>query len=400
MLAFFAIFAGSISAITYMKKIVIASDSFKGSLSSKEVSEAVTKGIRCIYPSCETVSLVLGDGGESTCEAIAGTMPCKWVQIRTQDPLGRGCTARYAICEDASGPVAVIELAQSSGLTLLSADELDPLRTSTFGTGLMIIDALEKGCRKFIIGLGGSATNDGGTGMMEALGVRFMDDAGHPINGCCGKKLEKIAHIDTSQMLQALKESSFTAACDVDTTFYGESGATHIFAPQKGASERDIEILERGMKSFSDIILREFGISLGSVNGSGAAGGAGGALQVLLGAKLIKGAELMLDIIRFDEIIEDADLVITGEGRIDSQTFSGKLPSTVLHRASSKGVPVLAICGIVELTESEIRDSGFLSIIPVRPRPSTPDELAEAMNPSSASHNISESLSRFFSQDL
>lgn len=371
-----------------MNKIVIASDSFKGSLSSTEVAEAAAAGIRKTYPSCEIICLGMGDGGEGTCEAIAHTRSCEWVNIKVNDPLGRTCSAKYAIYEDEDGPSAIIEMAQASGLTLLSTDELNPLQTSTFGTGQMIMDAFSRGCRRFIIGLGGSATNDGGTGMLEAMGFRFVDNAGRAVNGCCGERLRDIAGIDASEVPAELIGSSFTSACDVDTVFYGDNGATKIFAPQKGASDSDMEILENGMRSFASMIMRDYGIDLGKVNGSGAAGGTAGALYTFLNSRLSKGADLVLDTVRFDEIIEDADLIITGEGRIDSQTFCGKLPSRVLSRAAVKDIPVLAIAGVVDLSQEAICDSGFVSILPIQPRPTTPQELAAAMNPSRTAENI------------
>ena len=379
-----------------MKKIVIASDSFKGSLSSFEVAEAAASGIRSLYPLCEIICLGMGDGGEGTCEAIARTQSCEWIDIKVNDPLGRPRSAKYAIYEDKDGLTAIIEMAQASGLTLLSPEELNPLRTSTFGTGQMIMDAFSRGCRKFIIGLGGSATNDGGTGMLEALGFRFMNDTGRPLSGCCGQKLIEIANIDASEVAAELIGSSFTAACDVDTVFYGENGATKVFAPQKGASDSDIEILEKGMRSLASIIMRDHGINLGKVKGSGAAGGTAGALHTFLNSKLSKGADLVLDAVRFDEIIEDADLIITGEGRIDSQTFYGKLPSRVLKRAAAKDIPVLAIAGVVDLSQEAICDSGFVSILPIQPRPTNAEELTAAMTPSTAYENISNTIINYF----
>ena len=395
MLTFFRYFA---SDNISMKKIVIASDSFKGSLSSAEVADAAAAGIRHLYPSCDIISLEMGDGGEGTCEAIADTRPCEWVDVQVHDPLGRTRSARYALYRDESGPVAVVELAQASGITLLSPAELNPLQTSTYGTGEIIMDAFGRGCRRFIIGLGGSATNDGGTGMLEAMGFRFMDSTGESISGCCGQKLSAIASIDSSNVATELIDSSFTVACDVDTVFYGENGASKIFAPQKGASDSEIEILEKGMRSFAAIILRQYGIDLGKVEGSGAAGGAAGALHTFVNGKLRKGADLILDSARFEEVIENADLVITGEGRIDSQTFRGKLPSRVLNRADKKGIPVLAIAGSVDLSEEAIRSSGFASILAIQPTPTSPEELASAMAPSTAAENIRNTIINYFSR--
>ena len=376
-----------------MKKIVIASDSFKGSLSSAEVGKAVAAGIHMIYPECETIIIETGDGGEGTCQAIAATLPCEWITLDVNDPLGRIRKAGYAICRDDAGTVAVIEMAQASGLTLLDSDERDPMKTSTYGTGEMIRDAVGRGCRRFIIGLGGSATNDGGTGMLEALGFRFIDRNGDTIRRCCGETLAEIASIDETGVPKEISDSFFTAACDVDTPFYGQHGATRMFAPQKGGSGSTVESLEKGMKSFAEIIRIKYGSDIKEIRGSGAAGGTAGALYAFLGAKLCKGAELVLDAAGFDRIIEGVDLVITGEGRIDKQTFLGKLPFSVLVRASSKGVPVLAIGGMVDLDEDEISSSRFLSIVPIQPNPGTAEELSTAMKPEVASENITRTIS-------
>ena len=377
-----------------MKKIVIASDSFKGSLSSAEVAEAAAAGVHDIFPDCEVVCLPMGDGGEGTCEAIAETLTCKWTYVQTIDPLGRPIKAKYAITRTEQ-PTAIIELAQASGLTLLRENERDPLKTSTYGTGILIADAIEKGCRKFIIGLGGSATNDGGTGLLEALGFRFLDDSGTHMTGCCGEKLSAITDIDTSHVPQAILTSSFTAACDVDTPFTGADGATRTFAPQKGADSASIDILELGMASFSRMISRKYGIDLEDIKGTGAAGGTGGAILTFLGGSLCKGSDLVLDAAGFDEKITGADMIITGEGKIDSQSFCGKLPSAVLKRASSKGIPVVAIGGIVDLSESQIRESGFHRVLPIQPRPIDQVSLTSAMNPDNTFRNIRQTIRDF-----
>ena len=380
-----------------MKKIIIASDSFKGSLSSAEVAKAAAAGIHEIFPDWEVISLPMGDGGEGTCAAIAETLSCYWIETQTMDPLGRPIKARYAISKEKE-PVAIIELAQASGLTLLSDNERDPMKTSTYGTGVLIMNAITKGCRRFIIGLGGSATNDGGTGMLEAIGFRFLDDSGAQITGCCGEKLHRIADIDASDVPQAVLSSSFIVACDVNTPFTGPGGATRTFAPQKGADDASIEILEEGMTSFSRTISRKYGINLGQTEGTGAAGGASGAFLALLGGKLCKGSDLVLDIVGFEEIIEDADMVITGEGKIDIQSFCGKLPSAILRRASAKGIPVAAIGGIIDLTESQIRKRGFHCAIAIQPRPTDQASLSASMDPGNTFQNIRKTIKTLVTQ--
>lgn len=393
MLTFFVIFA------TYsahkMKKIVIASDSFKGSLTSKEVAEAVCRGINRILPDCKVVSICLGDGGEGTAEAIASFVPCNWMEVIASDPIGRKISARYAVCDNEGIKTAIIELASASGLTLLKDSERNPLYTSTFGTGEMILDAIRNGCRKFIIGIGGSATNDAGTGMLEALGFRFIDSEGNIIKGCNGLILNKIRSIDASKVPEEVLSSSFTVACDVRAPFYGNDGATRIFAAQKGAGKEEIEILEQGMSSFAAMICNQYGINLQDIPGSGAAGGVGGALYAFLGAGLTSGADLVLDYAGFEDAIKDADLIITGEGKIDSQTFRGKLPAAIHKRATAGNVPVAAIGGIVDLDDKDIARSGFLDILAIQPVPESPEELARAMDPATATVNISRTIREF-----
>ena len=290
-------------------------------------------------------------------------------------------------------------MAQASGLTLLADDERNPLYTSTYGTGEMILDALGKGCRRFLIGSGGSATNDGGTGMLEALGVRFLDMAGNEIRNCCGCKLRSIRAFDESRMEPAIKESVFTVACDVNTAFCGEEGATKIFAPQKGASDKDMEILESGMRSLNDIIRETKGMDLSQTEGAGAAGGLGGAFMAFLNAEPVRGVDLVFDSIGFDEMIKDADLVITGEGRIDSQSCRGKLINGVAERAGRLDIPVLAIGGMVDPINTD--DSGnevmmhrFMAIRRIAPRPQSKSDLEHLMRPEVASQNISDTVAK------
>ena len=379
-----------------MTKIVVASDSFKGSLSSAETAQAISAGIKDVYPDCSVRSLILGDGGEGTAESIALILGGRWITVEANDPVGRRIKARYAICKESM--TAIIDLAEASGLTLIENKFRNPLHTSTYGTGEMIMDAVRKGCRHFIIGLGGSATNDGGTGMLEALGFRFLDAEGKTIERCCGNNLCDIVSIDTSDVPDELLASSFTAACDVGTVFCGEEGATRVFAPQKGAGENEIELLEKGMVSLCEVIRRQTGKDLSVTEGSGAAGGAGGALYAFLGARLSSGADLVLDCSGFEDAIKDADLVITGEGKIDSQTFRGKLPAAILKRATAENVPVVAIGGMVDLDEKDISFSGFLDILPIQPVPEGPEELARAMDPVVATANIRRTIREFLAK--
>ena len=345
------------------RKIVIACDSFKGCLGSGEVASAVAEGIRRVIPDAEIIISETADGGEGTGGILTKSMGGETVTVSVNDPLGRLINAQYGIIstdisslktageatEKATGKAteesegvtgkasgkattAIIEMAQASGLTLLSKEERNPLLTSTYGTGEMILDAFSKGCRKFLIGIGGSATNDGGTGMLEALGFRFLDKNGKEIKGCCGGRLGEIADIDSKLVSQEILDSEFIIACDVTTPFCGEEGATHVFASQKGADEEAIETLEKGMQSFAQVINNKYDINLNDIPGSGAAGGLGGAFKTFLNADLKSGIDMILDAAGFDDIIEGATLVITGEGKIDFQSSKGKVIDGICKR--------------------------------------------------------------------
>ena len=367
-------------------KIVVASDSFKGSLTSAEVADSIEKGIRDVLPSAEVVKLAVADGGEGTVDALLETMGGRRVSAEVSDPLGRPCMAEYAILNDEV--TAVMEMSSASGLTLLKHEERNPLLTSTYGTGQMIADALDRGCRRFLIGIGGSATNDAGMGMLEALGCRFLDEDGNALQGC-GESMSRIATIDLSNLRSEIGESEFIVACDVDSPFHGPEGAAYVYGPQKGATPEMVIRLDAGLRNMADLIAREMGIQVADMPGAGAAGGLGGAFKAFLNAELRKGAEMVLDAIGFDEIIKDADLVITGEGRIDAQTMTGKLPYEVARRAGIRGIPVLAICGRAEIRSHP----SFTAICPITP-PETPLQIA--MQPSVATLNIMNTLSRIY----
>lgn len=362
-----------------MRKTVVASDSFKGCLSSAQVADAVEKGMHELYPDCEVVKLAVADGGEGTMEALTATLGGSIVEVQVQDPLGRLIPAEYAIVD---GTTAVIEMSRASGLTLLKEEERNPMLTSTYGTGQMVADALAKGCRTFIICLGGSATNDAGTGMLEALGYRFLDGEGNRLKGR-GESLGRIKHIDASNVVAGLKDSCFIVACDVDSPFCGPKGAAYVYGPQKGATPEMVRELDEGMLAFSRLIYKETGTDVMTIEGAGAAGGLGGALKAFLDADLKKGADMVLDAIGFDQTIEDADLVITGEGKIDGQTLNGKLPSAVARRVSARNIPVIAICGRTEVESLPC----FASICPVTPQEMP---LEQAMQPDIAMENIKE----------
>ena len=368
-----------------MKKIVVASDSFKGCLSSSQVADAVECAVLRAYPSCEVIKVDVADGGEGTMDSLQRALGGRKISAEVLDPLGRPIHASYVILND--GITAVMEMAVASGLTLLSLQERNPLKTSTYGTGQLIADAFGKGCRKFLIGIGGSATNDAGMGMLEALGYRFLDPQGNLLHGC-GESLEKVVSIDESSVSPALKESEFIVACDVKSPLYGPKGAACVFASQKGADSDMVERLDNGLKHFSEIVLLHQNPIQNPLNvpGVGAAGGLGFGFIAFLNARLERGIDMVLDAIKFDELIKGADLIITGEGKIDSQTLTGKTPYGVLQRAKRQGIPVLAIGGTVHLTQEQTQAAGFTSVLQVTP-PDMP--LNDAMNPETAAENIS-----------
>lgn len=344
-----------------MKKITVAVDSFKGSLSSREVAEAFEAGFKSQFPDCEVVKVSIADGGEGTVNALVETLNGELVKVLVADPLGRTILAQYGIIDN--GRTAVMEMSAASGLPLIAPTERNPLRTSTYGTGEMIVDAIERGCRKFLVGIGGSATNDGGTGMLRALGFRFFDAEGNELIGG-GEILERIDKIDASTARAELAECEFIVACDVTNPLYGPEGAAYVFAPQKGADAAMVERLDRGLRNYARAIEQFNGVEVASMAGAGAAGGLGGGFKALLGARLERGIDMVLSAMQFSKIIAGSDLVITGEGRIDRQTTMGKAPSGVLREATAQGIPTIAIGGAVQPC-AELNESGFAAVLPV-----------------------------------
>ena len=378
-----------------MRRIIIAPDSFKGSLTSSEVAAAIREGIEDALPGCEMATVCMSDGGDGMISAIEACIGSEKVLVTVHDPLGRPTEAAYLITDE----TAVIEMAQASGLTCISTSERNPMKTSTFGTGEMILDAYRKGCRRFIIGLGGSATNDAGCGMMEALGFHFTDLNGSEVSGCCGETLKSIAEVDGSAVKIDLASCRFTAACDVEAVFTGPKGAAEVFAAQKGADEKMISELEAGMKEYEGMILERYGINLSEVKGSGAAGGLGGCLHTFFNATMKKGSELILELTDFDSLVKDADLVITGEGKIDTQTFMGKVPSEIARRAAIHGVDTIAVGGMVEANVQSFTKGIFRDILSIQPVITTEEQLSEAMKPETAKANIRRTISAYFTEN-
>lgn len=366
-----------------MKKIIISPDSFKGSLSASEVANAIEEGIKNVFPNCETVKIPISDGGEGTMETLVNALGGEKVKIKVHNPLMRLIEVEYGLVND--GKIAVIEMAIASGLTLLTKEEQNPLLTTTFGTGEIIKDALKKGCRSFLIGIGGSATNDAGTGMLKALGYRFLDKKGAETEGT-GKSLLSICTIDESEIIPELKEASFMIACDVNNPFSGPNGAAYVYAPQKGADEQMTNELDKGMENLRKLIETEKKIDLNMVSGAGAAGGLGGGFVAFLNAQLKPGIAMVLEAIDFEKHLQNAELVITGEGKLDTQTGMGKAASGILNVANKNNIPVIALGGTVEDVEN-LNKIGFVSAFSIMSRPMSLDE---AMQKNNAQRNITQ----------
>lgn len=347
-------------------KIVIAPDSFKGSLTAKEAADSIENGIKKVLPDAETIKVPMADGGEGTVQSLVDCTKGELINIKVRDPLYRLIDSYYGILGD--GKTAVIEMAAASGLPLLTDAERDPMKTTTYGTGQLIKDALQRGCSEIIIGLGGSATNDGGTGMLQALGAKFTDVHGYEV-GFGGENLSKIKHIDLSKIDKRIKQCRFTAACDVENPLYGESGAAYVFAQQKGASEQEIGILDSNLKYYAGIIKEELGISVDTVKGAGAAGGLGAAVMAFLNADIKKGIDIVVDLTSLEDKLKDADLVITGEGMIDFQTAFGKTPFGVAQTAKKYNIPVIALAGGLGKNISSLYSKGIDSIFSIVNKP-------------------------------
>lgn len=356
-----------------MKKIVIASDSFKGSLSSLDVADSVGKAVNKVFADCKILKIPIADGGEGTVDALVYAMNGRKMSCTVHDPLMNPIEAEYGIIYDSK--VAVIEMASASGLPLVPDGKRNPMLTTTYGTGELIKDALLEGCRSFLIGIGGSATNDAGTGMLQALGFRFLDKKGKEL-GQGGRILADIDSVDYSQVIPQLKECNFTIACDVDNPFSGKDGAAFVYARQKGADDEMISLLDDGLKNFAAVIRGYTDIDVDNIPGAGAAGGLGGSFLAFLPAILKPGIQTVLDAMYFDEQIAGADLIFTGEGKLDRQTGMGKAPYGVLCAAQKQNIPVIAIAGSVEETET-LNNQGFLSVFSIQPGVVT---LEQAMN--------------------
>lgn len=369
-------------------KIIIAIDSFKGSLSSSEAGQAVLTSIRELLPECQTELIPIADGGEGMLSVMLSARHGTLHTIQVHNPCMEFINAPYGIAKD--GITAFIEMATASGLPLIHEKQRNPMKTTTLGTGELILDALAKGCTRFIVGIGGSATNDAGTGMLQALGIKFLDQKGEAL-GLGGEILSRIASIDNSKIHPSLKNAQFTVACDVRNPFYGPEGAAYTYSRQKGADDTMITALDKGMQSFAKIIQQATGKDVQKIPGSGAAGGMGGGMLAFLNAELKSGADLMLEICDFYKKIKDADFIITGEGRLDNQSFMGKIPGKILHVGQTHNIPVIAIAGSIS-DKNSLKKSGFYEVYATKPENMT---LAEAMKRETAIQNIQKTVTEF-----
>lgn len=353
-------------------RFLFASDSFKGTLSSEEINEILTKTAKKVFTTCECQSVVVADGGEGTLEAVVSATKGCYEHVMVYGPRWQITEAKYATI---GSDKAVIEMAQASGLPMLPMQMRNPKYTSSYGTGQLIKDALEKGYRDITIGIGGSATNDGGIGAMSALGVKFLNNKGECLKGI-GEELASIDTIDITNLHPAVKKTKFTVMCDVTNPLTGLSGATYTYGEQKGADQQCIIELENGMLHYEKKLLEVFGVAVNKIPGSGAAGGLGAALCVFLNASIKSGIDTVLDLIDFNSKLNEADIVITGEGRIDWQSVQGKVLSGVGARCKKANIPAVAIVGGMGYGAEKIYEYGISSIISTV---NAPMELNEAL---------------------
>ncbi|WP_434564806.1 glycerate kinase [Thermoanaerobacterium thermosaccharolyticum] len=352
-------------------KILVAPDSFKGSLSSKEVLKAISEGIRRAIDA-EIAGLPIADGGEGTVDALITSLGGKIIDVDVLGPLGNVVKGYFGVLNDGT---AVIEMAASSGLNLVPNDMRNPLITTTYGVGQLIKEALDKGCRKFIIGLGGSATNDGGAGMIQALGVKLLDEDGKDIP-YGGGNLHKLKKVDTSSIDKRVYESSFIVASDVTNPLCGEYGASAVYGPQKGATPEMVEILDDNLRHYASVVKETLGKDFLDVPGAGATGGLGFSLMAFLNAKIRSGIDIVMEASNIDKKIKSCDIVITGEGNTDFQTAYGKAPAGIARIAKKYGKPVVILSGGLGKNYKDLYDIGVTSMFSIVDRPMT---LQEAM---------------------
>ena len=340
-------------------KLVFASDSFKGTVTSEQTVELLTKAAHEVFGPCETIGIPVADGGEGTTDAVILARKGQKVYVPVHGPLMESVNAYYGKLSDTE---AVLEMAQASGLPMVPEELRNPLNTTTYGTGELVKAIADAGFTDISIAIGGSATNDGGMGFASALGIRFLDRDGNVLEGK-GSELEKVAHIDMSGLDENVRKVHFTVMCDVTNPLCGKDGATYTFGKQKGGTPEILDRLEKGMCNYRDVMIREFGVNPDDTPGTGAAGGLGAALRIFLDAEMKSGIETVLDLIGFDSLITNADLIVTGEGRTDWQSCFGKVMQGVGDRAKKHGIPVTALCGGLGKGYEQIYEHGIDSIM-------------------------------------
>ncbi len=368
-------------------KLLIAPDSFKGTMTSREVIQVIEEQGHKHIKDLEVIQVPIADGGEGTVDALVSVLQGDLIKVRVRGPLGQPIDATYGLKDQ----VAIMEMAAASGIIHLQNNMLNPLKTTTFGTGEMILDALVRGVKKIVIGIGGSATNDGGMGMAMALGIRFMDEHGHDIVDGSGGNLVRVKRIDMTGLDKRLHDVEIEVICDVTNPLTGPLGATQVYGPQKGASGIVLEKLESGMESYACLLTDLLGQDINEIPGAGAAGGLGAALVTFLDGRLRPGIEAVLDLIKFDEQLQGVDMVITGEGRLDGQSVFGKVPVGVSKRCLRKNIPVTAIVGCTGEGYEAVYAYGIKEVIPTSNGRET-----EEMITKNAKINLAKAADKFF----
>ena len=375
-------------------KVVVVIDSLKGSLSSLEAGQAIKEGVQVVYPEADVVVRPLADGGEGTVEALAIGMGGELVHVNVTGPLGDAVTAEYGIlnADETRPKTAIIEMSAAAGITLVPDEKRNPMHTTTFGVGELIKDAIDNGCRHFIVGIGGSATNDGGIGMLQALGYDFLDKDGAPV-GYGGAGLQSIARIQAENVLPELKDCTFRVACDVTNPLCGPMGSSAIYGPQKGATPEMVKELDEALLHYAELSKETFDHADRLYPGTGAAGGMGFAFLTYTNAVLESGIKIVLEETGLEEEMKDADFVITGEGRLDSQTALGKAPIGVAHLAKKHDKKVLAFAGCLTPDAGVCNENGIDAFFPILRRVIT---VQEAMEKENARENMIRSVEQVF----
>lgn len=371
-------------------RVILAPDKFKGSLTAGEVVAALSRGISSIFPEATLHPIQASDGGDGFLDAVSHYRKTELIATSCEDPLGRNINAPFRL--DPETGEAYVEMAQASGLVLLNEKERSAVKTSSRGTGIQILEALKMGCTRIYVGLGGSATNDGGTGIGEALGIRFLDVQGKNIEPC-GSNLIQMHRMDYSHLLPEVRQAEFFAVNDVNNPLHGPNGAAHIYAGQKGASKDEIELLDRGLRQLDQMVQQQLGKSYATIAGSGAAGGAAFGLKSFLNAQFISGTQFILELAQLPILLkkESIDYILTGEGKIDDQTLSGKWINGMAELGRKHNIPVIAVCGRLEVSPDRLREKGVEHVIEVRDK-SMPLEY----NMENAATLVEEGIAEFF----